>query len=472
MLGDAAAFNVLFRQDTQSFNNGVDQNGQAVVALGKYFLALEGMRHEEAQVHADLMIYCDNDASWVQKTGNGETEWKDTENHLSTTKHYCKNAGVSAITYIDYPGQDRPAVQPGTPKINHNPNRATITICNHVFKKVDGQADPRSSDSSGNWAVLDQYAAVKWVHENIAAFGGDPNHISAIGQSFGAAATYHIVNSNMTADLGIVNAISESGVRSPSDPQVGNYECGYLNQTAALTLGSSILAGVNVTSISEGRALDYNTILDYVSDAGLSFGIKPSLDYYAIPEKYIDIIQNGAGNKVPYITGNNADEDGASSQLTATVADYKEWLTQQYGSYASKFLNLYPAANDTQAAESETALIRDQFCVSSWQYMDGFSQSSGVPAYTYFWDYAPPGGSGLSGHASEVVYALGYLFMQTGNAYTAEDYCVSNVTSSYWANFMKTGNPNQGGSYTNGTLPATWTANAATANETFDIGSS
>ncbi|ESZ97956.1 carboxylesterase [Sclerotinia borealis F-4128] len=56
------------------------------------------------------------------------------------------------------------------------------------------------------------------VHENIAAFGGDPDHISAIGQSFGAAVTYHIVNSNLTADLGIVNAISESGVRSPNDP--------------------------------------------------------------------------------------------------------------------------------------------------------------------------------------------------------------------------------------------------------------
>ncbi|TGO36088.1 hypothetical protein BHYA_0136g00310 [Botrytis hyacinthi] len=139
------AFNAIFRQDTLNFNNGVDQDGQAALALRKYFMALEGMRHEEVQVNADLRFYCDNDARWVQKTGDGETGWKDTENHLSTPKCYCKDAGVSAITYIDYPGQDRLAVQPGTPKTNHNPNRATITLCDHAFNKVDAQADPRSN---------------------------------------------------------------------------------------------------------------------------------------------------------------------------------------------------------------------------------------------------------------------------------------------------------------------------------------
>ncbi|THV44783.1 hypothetical protein BGAL_0580g00050 [Botrytis galanthina] len=90
-------------------------------------MALERMRHEEVQeLVRDSDIFqldCDNDARWVQKTGDGETGWKD----------------------IDYPGQDRPAVQPGTPKTNHNPNRATITLCDHAFNKLDAQADPRSN---------------------------------------------------------------------------------------------------------------------------------------------------------------------------------------------------------------------------------------------------------------------------------------------------------------------------------------
>lgn len=102
--------------------------------------------------------------------------------------------------------------------------------------------------------------------------------------------------------------------------------------------------------------------------------------------------------------------------------------------------------------------------------MDGFSQSSNISTYTYYWDYIPPNTGGLASHASEVLYALGNLFMQPYVNYTSEDYYVSNIMSSYWANFIKTGNPNQGGSYTNGTLPATWNANAATTNETFHIG--
>ncbi|KAF7867523.1 uncharacterized protein EAF02_009714 [Botrytis sinoallii] len=77
------AFNVLFRQDTQNVNNGLDQHGQAALALRKYFLALEGMTHEEVQVNADLRFYCDNDARWVQKTGDGETGWKGKDLHYA-----------------------------------------------------------------------------------------------------------------------------------------------------------------------------------------------------------------------------------------------------------------------------------------------------------------------------------------------------------------------------------------------------
>ncbi|KAJ5093566.1 Alpha/Beta hydrolase protein [Penicillium angulare] len=314
-----------------------------------------------------------------------------------------------------------------------------------------------------NGGVLDQYAAVKWVHENIAAFGGDPDHISIIGQSFGSAATYHIVNSEMTADLGIVNAISESGVRSPSDPNTGVYECSYSTLAEAEAMSTEMLGALNLSTIAEGRALDTETLLKGTSSYGLE--IKPVLDNYAIPSKYIKTLAKGAGNKVPYITGNNANEDGASATVSTTVEAYKSSLNSTYGSkWAPRFLKLYPAANDTQAGEQEDLIVRDIFRVSSWQYMNGFSNSADhVDTFTYYWNY------GSAAHASEIVYVLGNLWAQ-GENYTEEAYHISNVLSSYWANFMKTGSPNIGDSYNNGTLPAIWEANSPSQNHTFLIG--
>ncbi|PYI25872.1 carboxylesterase [Aspergillus indologenus CBS 114.80] len=317
-------------------------------------------------------------------------------------------------------------------------------------------------NASGNWGVLDQYAAVKWVHDNIAAFGGDPEHISVIGQSFGAAATYHIVNSELTADLGIVNAISESGVRSPSDPNTGVFECAYLSLDEAEAIGKEIIASLNVSSIAAARAIDTETLLEQTSLYSLE--VKPVLDYYAIPDTYINTLARGAGNKVPYITGNNANEDGASATVTTTVAAYEQSLNSTYGDLASRFLELYPAANDTQAGEQEDQIVRDMFRVSSWQYMNGFAHSADqVDTYTYYWNY------GSAAHASEIVYVLGNLWAQD-EEYTAEDYYVANVMSSYWANFMKTSNPNTGGSYNNGSLPAKWLTNSPASNETFLVG--
>lgn len=317
--------------------------------------------------------------------------------------------------------------------------------------------------------MLDQFAAVKWVHENIAQFGGDPDHISAIGQSFGAAAVYHMVNSPLTADLGIVNAISESGVRTPRDPKVQNLECGYYNQTYAETVGEEVLAAVNVTTVAEARGIDYATLFNATADFD---EFKPILDYYAVPAKYVTTWEEGAANKVPYITGNNADEDGAAGSLTTTVADYEAWLADSYGDLAADFLALYPAGNDTQAADSESAIVRDQFRVSSWEYMAGFANSSGgdINTYTYYWDYATPAMDSAA-HASEIVYALGNIWLQPGVNYTSEDFYISNVMSAYWANFMKTGDVNEGGSYSgNGTLPTTWAANDAADPTTFHIG--
>ncbi|TVY71394.1 Fumonisin B1 esterase, partial [Lachnellula suecica] len=89
------------------------------------------------------------------------------------------------------------------------------------------------TNSSGNWGMLDQFAALKWVKANIAAFGGDPDRITAMGQSAGSAATQHMLNSPLTAG-DIAGAIIESGVRDPHDPLATSLAEGYRNQSVAL----------------------------------------------------------------------------------------------------------------------------------------------------------------------------------------------------------------------------------------------
>ncbi|KAI5241605.1 alpha/beta-hydrolase [Aureobasidium subglaciale] len=335
------------------------------------------------------------------------------------------------------------------------------------FLADDNLGEVAGRNASGNWGILDQFAAVEWVHRNIASFGGDPDHISVIGQSFGSGATYHIVNSPLTADFGIVNAISESGVTWPSDPYTTEQANAYINQTEALSVGVEALAAMNATSVASARAMSYSDVLSATSDLTMSF--LPVLDYYAIPQKYSYTLKNGAGNKVPYITGFNADESGASSTLATTVSAYENFVNGFYGDSADTILSLWSASNDSEAAVSESDLVRESFRTSAWLTMNAFADSSDVDTFTYYWTHGAPGGDGAS-HGSEIVYVLGNLWAQTGTNYTSEDYYISNIMSAYWANFMKTGNPNRGGSYRNGTLPAKWDAASTSGKKVFEVG--
>lgn len=331
-------------------------------------------------------------------------------------------------------------------------------------------------NTSGNYGILDQLEVLKWVQKNIAKFGGDPDRVTVAGQSFGSSQVYHAVNSPLFTGY-FHGGISESGIRYPYDTLLAGLATSYVNMSTAIDHGVNYTTSHNVSTIAELRTLSMEDLLvgsqDRVGNesiwwvtalsAGYPLIFKPVLDGYVLPEKYIETLINGPANDVPVITGNTKDESGASPQTDYTVAEYEYYCTLKYSNLSSRYFQLYPDhKNQTIADRAWNAAARDTSLIGSWAYATDWYKAASSSFYTYYWTHAPPGQDMGAFHQSEIMYALNALYANADTyPFTAKDYEIQEKMSSYWANFAKTLDPNQGGSYSGkGVLPQ-WNPNSA-----------
>ncbi|MEP7317829.1 MAG: carboxylesterase family protein [Panacibacter sp.] len=318
-----------------------------------------------------------------------------------------------------------------------------------------------SYKGSGNYGLLDQNAALKWVQKNIAAFGGDPSKVTIAGESAGSISVTAQMASPLSKSL-FAGAIGESG--ASINPTLSPVPLKEAEKT-----GLDFAKSINAPTLAQLRAMSTQELYEYYN-ASKRFGFPTVIDGYFYTKTVPETFKAGEQSKVPLLVGwNSAEIPGmAFTQGPFTDENYVKKVKEAYPKDYEEVLKLYPHGSDKEIELSATALASDRFIAySTWKWFDLQRKYSNQPVFRYMFSrIRPPLADnsltpGLAGgtvkkdanafkmpepvgaaHASEIEYCMGNVYLVKDYAWTEDDYKVSATMEEYFANFIKTGNPN------------------------------